>query len=54
MLQDKMDAGVAVEDISHESVEQLSRVFRGSHLLCATVDEEGFATVSTFQRRKYP
>lgn len=51
--QSELDAGVAVEDTSHEPLGFLSGTFRGSQLRWATVDKEGFAIVSTFLRLEY-
>ena len=51
--QEEVDAGIAVEDMTHEPLGFLSGVFRGSQLRWATVDKEGFALVSTFHRLEY-
>ena len=51
--QEELDRGVSVEDMTHEPRGFLSRTFRGSHQRWATVDNEGFAVVSTFKRLEY-
>eukprot|EP00903_Cladosiphon_okamuranus_P017345 g15980.t1 len=49
--QSELDAGVAVEDMSHEPLGFLSGTFRGSQLRWATVDKEGFAIVRDFVKQ---
>ena len=44
--QEEIDAGIAVEDMTHEPLGFLRGMFRGSQLRWATVDKEGFAIVS--------
>ena len=51
--QNEVNAGIAVEDMTHEPLGFLSGVFRGSQLRWATVDKEGYAIVSTFHRLEY-
>eukprot|EP00903_Cladosiphon_okamuranus_P017435 g16059.t1 len=51
--QSELDAGVVVEDMSHEPLGFLSGTFRGSQLRWATVDKEGFAIISTLRRLEY-
>ena len=49
----KLEDGIEVEKMSHESVGFLSGTFPGSQQRWGTVDKEGFAIVSTFRRLEY-
>ena len=49
----ELEGGVEVEKMTIEPLGFLSGTFRGSQQRLATVDKEGFAIVSTFQRLKY-
>lgn len=51
--QDEVDAASVVEDMSNESLESPSILFRGSQLRSATLKERGFEIVSMYQRLEY-
>lgn len=48
VLQDGVDAGVAVDGMSYEPLGFLSGLFHGSQHRRTTVEEQGFPIVSTF------
>ena len=49
----ELGGSVAIADMAHEPLGFLSGPFRGSQERWATVDEEGFAIVSTFKWVSY-
>ena len=48
-----MEQNLPLEDMTHEPLAFLSGTYKGSQMRWATIDEEGFAIVSTFRRLEH-